>query len=326
MSRTSVLIPCYREQKFLAQAVRSALDQTARPRDVIVIDDGSPVPITLQPELLAAGARIIRTENRGSGPARNAGLRECSGEFIAFLDADDHWAPTKLERQEACLDRETDAVLCYTRCVRASGYFEFGPYPPDDTTMAHQLLALWYGQFFPPSSVLVRREPLVATGGFDPDLRRAQDLELWFRLAAFGRFIQVPEPLCYYRVHEGQVTAQAGPRISGNALARRRAAVRSPEALRAAGIDPAEVDLAERNELLLAYYRREFSGVRTLLWRYFGRHPLDIRVLAYALVALLPGWLVRRLRGGVAPGLGGEQSGAEGAWELLLASVRRFHS
>jgi glycosyltransferase involved in cell wall biosynthesis len=327
MARTSVVVPCYNEQEFLNQSVLSALQQSCPPKEIVVVDDGSTVPITIGSDHARRGVRLIRTPNRGCGPARNAALPLCSGEYVAFLDADDHWAPTKLERQEALLDRRRDAVLCFTRCISAPGYFGFGPYPPESATTAEQLFVLWFAQFFPPSSVMVRRGALVEVGGFDESVGRAQDRELWFRLAARGEFAQVPEPLTYYRVHERQLTASPAARILGNALSRRRVAVRSADMLRRIGIEPGDVDLAERHEIMIAFYRRQFRHIRKLLWSYCLRHPRDLKMLVYALVSLVPPAVVRALRGGVGAGEAasvGDETTRE--WADVLSEMRGIHA
>ena len=215
--RTSVVIPCFRVDEFLDEAISSVAAQTAPVKELIVIDDGSPVPLRERRSWEAPGhLRWVRTENRGLGAARNEGLKHASGEFVAFLDSDDKWDPEKIRKQEALLDAEMAAVACYTQCFKAPGYFPFGPYP--DPKLGRDKLAamLWHGQFFPPSSSLVRTEVAKRTGGFREGLRNGEDLDFWFRIMEEGEIFGVPEPLTWYRQHPNQITQDAVRRVMGS--------------------------------------------------------------------------------------------------------------
>ena len=108
--RISVVIPAYNAARFLPRCLASVFAQTLKPDEVIVVDDGS----TDDTAALAAalGARVISRPNGGLSAARNTGIQNASSEWIALLDADDLWAPEKLERQVACIRPET--VLVYT--------------------------------------------------------------------------------------------------------------------------------------------------------------------------------------------------------------------
>ena len=106
----SVVIPAYNAAHFLPRCLKSVFAQTLKPAEVIVVDDGS----TDDTAAVAAalGARVIGRQNGGISAARNTGIQNASGQWIALLDADDLWAPEKLERQVACIRPET--VLVYT--------------------------------------------------------------------------------------------------------------------------------------------------------------------------------------------------------------------
>jgi glycosyltransferase involved in cell wall biosynthesis len=204
---TSVVIPYYNADHFLPQALASVQSQTVSVREVIVIDDGSDLPVQPPPKWDGPPLRIVRTVNKGPAAARNLGIEFATGEFVAFLDADDLWEPCKIAEQEKAMRADPLAIACFTRCARGTGLFGFGPYPPADVSENEFLLVLWYNNFFPPSAVMVRRDILKDVGGFDEDLRGPEDIELWIRLLGHGRFIQVPEPLCLYRLHPNQFTS-----------------------------------------------------------------------------------------------------------------------
>src|SRR5204863_2461379 len=105
---TSIVIPCYNQAHFLPEAIESALSQTHRPIEVIVVDDGSPDNAA---EVVARypHVRYVRQENQGLGGARNAGFRVSKGEYIVFLDADDRLTPNALESHLACFAVHSEA-------------------------------------------------------------------------------------------------------------------------------------------------------------------------------------------------------------------------
>jgi len=295
--QTSVIIPCYRVQEFLAGALESIARQTVSVREVILIDDGSPDPLSYPSGWNGPPLRLIRTANRGQAAARNLGIAEATGEFIAFLDADDVWEPRKIERQEKALTGCAKAVACYTHCVDQPGFFAFGPYPPENVSPEEFLLSLWYSLFFPTSTVMVRRQSLEQVGGFREDLDYGEDIELWLRLLTVGPFQQVAEPLCWYRQHADQFTNNLLVKMKGSRRARAVMIALHADQLVRAGVDPGKLWDAYRNDILLVYYRRQFDAARWLLLDYWITHRRDFRVLAYLLIALCPATLVTALRG-----------------------------
>jgi glycosyltransferase involved in cell wall biosynthesis len=296
--QTSVVIPCYNSQEFLYEALASVREQTAPVREIVVVDDGSPVPIQAPQAWDGPPLKVVRTPNRRSAAARNHGVQLTSGELVAFLDADDLWLADKIAAQERALASDPGAVACYTRCTEEPGFFAFGPYPPPDVAEDEFLKVLWYNNFFPPSSVVVRRQAFLKTGGFLDNLGTgAEDLELWVRLQSLGRFLQVPLPLCRYRQHPAQFTRNTYAKVMSNKLARRAVIERHADRLMAAGIPRDKLWNAHRNIVHLVYYRRDFAAARGLLWDYWLEHPLDLRTLSYALVTLLPSRMVAGLRG-----------------------------
>lgn len=319
---TSVVIPFFNGHEYLPAALASVRAQTAPALEVIVVDDGSAVPAEPPAGWDGPPLHLVRTPNRGVSHARNLALDRAAGEFVAFLDCDDWWHPDKLARQEAALRADPTAVACYTRCAEGDGLFGFGPYPPADVSDDDFLLMLWYHSFFPPSSVLARRAAVDRAGRFDPALSHGEDVELFFRLLAEGRFVQVPEPLTHYRTHPGQTTGTAGPRkrVAGWAATRRAMVPRHRDRLVRAGLRPDRLWDAHRNQVLLTFYRRQFAAARPLLWDYWRDHPADWRVLVQLAVACLPAGLVARARGGVTAGPRPGQTRPD-AWERTFREL-----
>jgi glycosyltransferase involved in cell wall biosynthesis len=207
----SVVVPVYNGAKYLSQALDSALGQTYRPLQVVVVDDGS---TDSSPEAIASyGARIvsIRQPNAGVAAARNVGIRSAGGDLIAFLDQDDWWLPEKVERQVAVFSEDEGLGLVHTGVAQYSdeeGRFVNGVYDTSKSAglqgSCYDTLLLGNGVFN--SSTMIRRSVLASSGLFDPGIpgNTVQDYDLWVRIARDFRFGYIPEPLAVLRLHPAQ--------------------------------------------------------------------------------------------------------------------------
>lgn len=202
----SALIPTYNRRVQVLRAVDSVLAQTMPVREIIVVDDGS-TDGTAEAIRSRYGScvEVFRQENAGVSAARNRGIREARGEWIALLDSDDVWLPTKIERQvEALTDLGSEFGLCFTDNLyggnpdmKLSAFQEtcfeavarFGPLEEETT----QLLA-GREPFFT-SSLLIRHSLLEELDGFDEALVLGEDADMVFRLSFRTRFCFVSEPL-----------------------------------------------------------------------------------------------------------------------------------
>lgn len=209
MKTVSIIIPAYNQAQYLAQTIESALGQTYAAVEVVVVDDGSP---DSTPEVAARfqgrpNFRYIRQENTGLGGARNRGIRESTGEYLCFLDADDYFHPEKVARQVALL--EADASLGFSYCdivtVDEKGRAlenQFSVAQAGRELSGDIFPSLMLGGYFPPHTVMIRRMIVEALGGFDRELGGHADYDLWLRAAAAGHAaVFVAEPLAYYRTH-----------------------------------------------------------------------------------------------------------------------------
>jgi glycosyltransferase involved in cell wall biosynthesis len=283
--------------RYLDEAIESVENQSLPVKELIVVDDGSPEPLRVRDRWNAPGELIwVRTENRGLGAARNAGIQRATGEFIAFLDSDDFWEAAKIEQQEAFLDFHSNAVACYTQCGIAPGFFPFGPYP--DPMLDRDALSgmLWHGQFFPPSSALVRSSVVKQVSGFREGLRNGEDLDFWFRLMEYGQIYGVSEPLTWYRQHESQITQDTIRRVMGSKESRRGIIEKYSHRLIAAGIPSDDLWCGYRSEIFSVYFRRDFLNARRLLWDYWKDHPMEWRTLMYWFITFLPSGFIKRIR------------------------------
>jgi glycosyltransferase involved in cell wall biosynthesis len=207
----SVIIPAYNVAPFIREAVDSALAQTRRDVEVIVVDDGSTDgSADMLRDLDDPRLRVIRQDNGGSASARNAGLRLASGELVAFLDADDHWAPNNLERLSGYLETHPEVDLTFGQSLiideqgRSLGRKTNGAGPVSLSSLLRD------NEIGNGSCVLVRREALDRAGWFDPKLPACVDIDLYVRVAALrpGNLVGIPEVLTFRRRRRGQVSSQ----------------------------------------------------------------------------------------------------------------------
>lgn len=196
---------------YVGPAVESVLAQTLPAHEIIVVDDGS-TDGTL--EVLGAfgnRVKVVPGPGIGSAVSRNIGMMAASGEYIAFLDADDLWYPNKLEVQMAAmLDGRLDAGFCYMDYVRGENAAAVSaPVLAQEYTRAREgevFSDLLRENFVLTSSVLVTRRALGLAGLMKAPLRGGQDYDLWLRLARRVAFRRVDAPLVFYRRHGGSIT------------------------------------------------------------------------------------------------------------------------
>jgi glycosyltransferase involved in cell wall biosynthesis len=201
----SVVIPAWRCAGYVAAAVRSVQAQTLEPLEVIVVDDAS--GDGTGEAAGAVGATVIEhVSNVGVGQTRNDGIEAAQGEWIALLDCDDEWLPHHLET----LWRSRDGrVLVGAAAVtmgdgaqsRALGWAGRRPLLLDSPAKA-----VVPEPCIRTSGVIFRREDALAVGGFRPELRRAQDLDLWLRLLERGTGLALPVVTSKYRAHPDQLS------------------------------------------------------------------------------------------------------------------------
>jgi glycosyltransferase involved in cell wall biosynthesis len=204
----SVIIPTRDRPELAARAVRSALAQTYANQEIVVVDDGSAVPLDLPGDVVEdPRVRTVRLDSTtGAGGARNAGVQASTGTLLAFLDDDDRWRPRKIERQVQTLagcDESTAAVETGYELWDGSRLMErYVPQP--DRDLRKELLVQPLMQ---PSTVLLRRSAFAQLGGFDSALLRVEDWDLWIRFADSYEVVALPE------VHVDRDASSAGAEL-----------------------------------------------------------------------------------------------------------------
>jgi glycosyltransferase involved in cell wall biosynthesis len=199
----SVIIPTYNYARFLAEAVDSVLCQTFGDLEVIIVDDGSTdnTPDVVRPYLSDERIRYIRQENKGLSAARNTGIRAARGEFIALLDADDVWLPSKLEKQVHLIGESDDFGLVYCRGEFIGEKGE--PLPGIDLPHKEQptYRDLMYHSLTIPSCVVTRKRIFDEVGLFDETLTSIEDANMWIRILRHHKSAYVNEVLVRIRKH-----------------------------------------------------------------------------------------------------------------------------
>ena len=213
----SVVIPAYQAASTIVRAVESVLNQTVQPFELIVCDDGSTDQLdeVLRPYEDRLG--FFRKQNGGEGSAKDAVTRAASGDFVVLLDADDFFLPERLEAiSELAIQRPDLDILTTDAFLEQDGRTIRRSYTPEWTfeTVDQRQAILRRNFIF--SSAAIRRESLLAAGGFNPNARFAADWELWIRMVLSGsRAGLIDEPLYVYRVGPTSLSAQRVRLVSG---------------------------------------------------------------------------------------------------------------
>ena len=208
----SVIVPAYNAAQFIAQTIVSVLGQTFRDFEVIVVNDGSPDTAELERELAPYmhQIRYLTQPNAGPSSARNLGIRDACGEFVAFLDSDDFWMPGFLARQMQILKEQPSIDLLYSNGVVIGDVDYAGrelmSLAPSDGPLTFERVVSAECTVLT-SCVVVRRQKVIDVGLFDERFRRSEDFHLWSRLAFYGaRFACHRDVLVQHRRREGSLS------------------------------------------------------------------------------------------------------------------------
>jgi len=211
--KVSVIIPNYNYARFVGQAIDSVLNQTHSDIEIIVVNNGS-TDNSLE-VLKGFGNRIflVDQENMGQSGARKSGLSRATGDFIAFLDADDFWEPTKIEKQMLLFSPKTELVYCGIRRFNENSQQYISTHLPifkgscESAIINHPGLSIVLSG---ESTAIFTRTLVEKVGGFDPKLNSAAGWDFFRRCSKYTNFDFVPEALTNYRVH--------GSNMSNNGL------------------------------------------------------------------------------------------------------------
>jgi GT2 family glycosyltransferase len=204
----SVIVAAYEAAATIGAALASALEQTVPPHEVIVVDDGSKDDLDAALKPFAGRITVLRQENKGAGPARNAAVAAASGEFVTILDADDRYHPGRLQELAALAMERPDLDLIGTDARLLIEGREVGTFSAHNPFASEGQRAAIFASCFVGGWPAVRRARFNAVGGFDESLRIAQDWDCWLRVILAGAKAGfVDAPLYDYFLHGGSLAS-----------------------------------------------------------------------------------------------------------------------
>ena len=301
----SVVIAAYQAAEFVAAAVESAVEQVPPPHEVIVADDASTDDLAGALAGFGGAVRVIRIEHGGEAAAKNAGCAAATGDFIAFLDADDRFLPGRLAALSTlAISRPeldvltTDAYLVHDGTVVGRCYGSGHRFASED-----QRTAILQRNFVLGLSA-VRRARFLEVGGFDTTVEYTTDWELWMRLILSGSEVGfIDEPLAEYRLHADSMSARRAAMSRGRLASLARAEARTDltvaERATVAATKAAEEVRLQREELKELLLDGPQSQVRRAALRVAAspRQAFQIRLKSLG-AALAPRAVAKRLRAG----------------------------
>lgn len=202
MTEVSVVIPAYNAMAYLPETIATVLNQTYTDFEVIVVNDGS-TDNTQEwvSQIEDSRVKLVSQENRGLAGARNRGIEESQGKYLAFLDADDLWSPTKLAQQFQVLDNHPEIGVVYTWVAYVDEQGKSTGRIVQNQQEGHIWQKLTESNLVECGSVaMVRRECFDRCGVFDRNLGSfVEDWDMWLRIANYYQFKVVKQPLVSYR-------------------------------------------------------------------------------------------------------------------------------
>ncbi len=294
----SIVMPCFNAEAHLERSIGSVLAQAFTHWELIAIDDGSRDGTLAQLQRFQDGRiRVIGQSNMGVSGARNTGLKQCTGDYIAFLDADDTWSPRFLQTMVCKLESAPDTVLAYCGWQNLGIEDNRGePFVPPDYEGPGKTLALLQGCRWPIHASLTRRGAIECAGGFETSLRIGEDYLLWMEVAAQGPIVRVQEVLAFYHHHEGpQATDNRALAALDTLKAKQIFTARHPDLVRKVGRTQvnAAVWTPVINQASELYWGGNLEGARPLFRRALLAGQGSMKDKVRMLPSLLPLWLHR---------------------------------
>lgn len=301
MTTFSVVIAAYQAADVVGAGVQSALEQSPPPLEVIVSDDGSTDDLAGALSGFGSAVRMTRIEHGGEAAAKNAGASLATGDFLAFLDADDRFLPGRLQAFGELLSGDSGPDVITTDAFLVHNGAAFGRAYGEGYRFVHegQREAIMHRNFVL-GNAAIRRSRFLEVGGFDPAIRYTTDWDLCIRLILSGaRVAYIDKPLAEYHVHPGSMSANRIAMSEGRLDTIRKTAQRSDlsaqerKALESAR-ESEEVRLA-REVMKLALLEHRIQDARLAAREVFRsrRQPLKARAKGGLVFLVAP--LISRL-------------------------------
>ncbi|MBL4780839.1 MAG: glycosyltransferase [Porticoccaceae bacterium] len=310
--KISAVIPTYNNADYIEDAINSILAQSHPVDEIIIIDDGSSDNTEELVKVIskkAANIIYIKQANQGPSSARNRGIEAASGDWIAFLDADDLWTPDKIALQITALKNEPQLRLI---AADMSEIDKLGKTIVESVLAKHQLLhkfqslagravprataALLTKNFIPTGTVLIERDCLRKTGGFNTNIRFGEDLELWARVAADHPITCLPQVMMQRRQHGDNATENTVSMLEGLVDVMQSLRHWGAEKLILQSLNPDRLVAAALCDLgYWHFFQGNYRQAREVFISSL-KEQASTRALIYATACLLPNSLIRGIK------------------------------
>ena len=298
----SVIMPCYNAEAFLEETIAGVFQQTYPNIELIIVDDGS---TDRSPKLLKEAQKkypaltTLTQVNSGPFPARNLALQHATGDFIAFLDADDYWTADCLEKlYQTLLEANADLSYCGWQNVFENGQ-DSPPYVPPAYESGDIFETFLKGCPWPIHAALTRRTVIDKVGGFSTRCFSAMDYDFWIRLSAVTQnIVQVPEVLAFYRWHNhGQISSVKWRQVLDAWRVRKDFVAQNPLLVKhlSASLINELVNGNVLKQAREAFWKRDLISAQKLFRSILSAGNWQFSDLKYLLPALLPQTIYRRL-------------------------------
>ena len=310
--KISAIIPTYNNAEYIEEAINSILAQSRPVDEIIVVDDGS----SDNTEVLISAVKqktdklsYIKQHNQGPSAARNHGIESAKGDWIAFLDADDRWPKDKIALQMAALQREPSLQLIAGDMAETD---QQSNVRVESVLAKHQLLepfqslagrplnnaltALVNKNFIPTGTVLVKRTALNQAGGFNPDIRFGEDLELWAKIACNHPITCLPVRLMYRRQHGANATQNTGRMLEDLVKVMNSISHYGAAQLKQQGTNPSSLVAAALTALGYWHFSQSNYRQARKVFTASLKEQISKRALLYAAACLLPNALIKGLK------------------------------
>jgi len=313
MAKISIIIPTYNYAQYICEAIESVLNQTYKDFEIIVVDDGSTdnTKEVIKPYLNKI--KYIYQQNSGPSSARNRGIKEAKGEYIAFLDADDIWLPQKLELQIKFMEKEKEVGLIFSDMIlfnekgiiknsflKQKLFFNKLPIKPLSSTEKviydNVFNALLQENFIPTNTVIAKKECFNKVGFFDETLFSVEDRDMWLRIGLFYDIGFINFPLVLTRFHETNISANQELALKSRLKVMKKFLNYSNLPIKSKKIIKQTINKIYFDLGYLYFTCEKFSLSRIYFRKFLKKNPFMFKPWIYILLSVLPTSAIRKLK------------------------------
>jgi len=313
MAKISIIIPTYNSAQYICEAIESVLNQTYKDFEIIVVDDGSTdnTKEVIKPYLNKM--KYIYQQNSGPSAARNRGIQEAKGEYIAFLDADDIWLPQKLELQIKFMEKEkevglifSDMVLFNEKEIIKNSFLKeklfFNKLSIKSLSSTEKVIydnvfnALLQENFIPTNTVIVKKECFNKVGFFDETLFSVEDRDMWLRIGLFYDIGFINFPLVLTRFHETNISGNQELALKSRLKVMKKFLNYSNLPIKSKKIIKQTINKIYFDLGYLYFTYEKFPLSRIYFRKFLKENPFIFKPWIYILLSVLPTSAIRKLK------------------------------